>query len=1257
MADNPSQKRYWVLKDSKDEPRTNPDEPPRVDPDDPLRVNPDDAPLIVTMVNANSGIQPEDIVYFWRQEDSSYFYAWGTFLYTSNVDRFRADRGLRKTIRWTIQAHRIPQPIMRQEVEEAHALRALLSLNDPEIDLFEIDKTEAAALNQLIRDHGVFAPDDPIPSPADEPETPDDDQPTNITVDSILERSAPELSILTREILKLAGQFANQREKQRDRVTTSCLLFAAVELGQLAEGAQPDTASQYLFQWLRRDRASQYEPAFEKFINPRNPQRPVGVALLTMRAARVCQLAERVAAFVRADIVTEDREKINARDLVGALLITMATDKESGAGTRLRRVDINLDELRKDYLDQYLSSDKNPDDDLERWQKILIELQPVPELPTELPIPEIKPQLPPIDADTPSLVDHLNIGPEVRGFANIIAARDVKTPLSIGLFGDWGSGKSTFMEQLQRAVEKIATEVREKPAEQKSVFLGNIVQIKFNAWHYVEANLWASLVSHIFDNLSFSEQEEQQKAEKRKQLFLSKLSSTLEEQRKATLQAQEKQDEYQRAQNQLQEARRQEDSARVKLSQILSESIWPEVKRLITADPQAAGEIDKARRLLSQNDLTEEELRRELQASRNTVGRIQWRLQTMRDDPRRTVIIVGIALAAVLLPVGLGFLVSKLVGSQLLAQAITGVTPFITLLGGALAWLKSKRGAADAILNQLAQAERKLDEVLLTARTAHAANVQNLQQQVDIAESESNTATQRVKDLDKEKTDVLNALREMEPARVLENFVQERASSDDYRKLLGVVALIRRDFKKLSDMLREQDSRELRDSVAAILKQNQEQVAPGTAPPPLDVQLAAAAVSVAQQAKTEHTEATPAQETLAVTNTGATTGTSAAENHKDPEVIAFEQRVEETLQDYRIDRIVLYIDDLDRCPPKQVVDVLQAIHLLLAFELFVVVVGVDARWVRHALRKHYPEMLDEDPEEKQNGKKEGRWTRAATPRDYVEKIFQIPFWLKPMEPGDSEKLFKGLIPDQQLAPAPTEQNRDAQTTPARQPAKSDTALTESSTAEPSDKKEITEREIEQAKTIVSDSSVKVQPGQSKGEDANVHEADEFDLSPASLLLDVNERNLMIALGTVIGKSPRTVKRFVNIYRIIKAGLGAQRLATFMGTSGRKAEYPAVLVLLSVAHGQPELTPIFFQALKLEHQNKTSLSLKAFLEKESVNPAVIDENLKETWDYLIRQLQTFCDKQKIDISLKTLNKWQPVIVRYTFQLGRLSSDIA
>lgn len=58
----------------------------------------------------------------------------------------------------------------------------------------------------------------------------------------------------------------------------------------------------------------------------------------------------------------------------------------------------------------------------------------------------------------------------------------------------------------------------------------------------------------------------------------------------------------------------------------------------------------------------------------------------------------------------------------------------------------------------------------------------------------------------------------------------------------------------------------------------------------------------------------------------------------------------------KIERIVLYIDDLDRCPAAKVVDVLQAVHLLLAYPLFVVVVGVDSRWLLQSLSAHYTEL-------------------------------------------------------------------------------------------------------------------------------------------------------------------------------------------------------------------------------------------------------------------------------------------------------------
>jgi hypothetical protein len=102
----------------------------------------------------------------------------------------------------------------------------------------------------------------------------------------------------------------------------------------------------------------------------------------------------------------------------------------------------------------------------------------------------------------------------------------------------------------------------------------------------------------------------------------------------------------------------------------------------------------------------------------------------------------------------------------------------------------------------------------------------------------------------------------------------------------------------------------------------------------------------------------------------------------------------------RVDRIVLYIDDLDRCPPDRVVEVLRAIQLLLAFPLFVVVVGVDARWVKRALNVRYKDQL--------RPLRDGGWD-GATPQDYIEKIFQIPFWLEPMSPTSTRRYLGGLL--------------------------------------------------------------------------------------------------------------------------------------------------------------------------------------------------------------------------------------------------------
>ncbi len=100
-----------------------------------------------------------------------------------------------------------------------------------------------------------------------------------------------------------------------------------------------------------------------------------------------------------------------------------------------------------------------------------------------------------IDRLTGQSVDQLDIGKDVQAFARVIAARSFKPPLAIALFGKWGSGKSFFMRLLQQKIVDLSAR------NPRNGYCEGVVHIRFNAWSYLDANLWASLMSRIFEGL------------------------------------------------------------------------------------------------------------------------------------------------------------------------------------------------------------------------------------------------------------------------------------------------------------------------------------------------------------------------------------------------------------------------------------------------------------------------------------------------------------------------------------------------------------------------------------------------------------------------------------------------------------------------------------------------------------------------------------------------------------------------------------
>ena len=80
--------------------------------------------------------------------------------------------------------------------------------------------------------------------------------------------------------------------------------------------------------------------------------------------------------------------------------------------------------------------------------------------------------------------------------AELIAYKDNKTPLVIGIYGPWGSGKTTLMQTVSSHLRKINDEYKDK------VHFRNIKTVWFQAWKYKEEEeILAALIEEIFKTM------------------------------------------------------------------------------------------------------------------------------------------------------------------------------------------------------------------------------------------------------------------------------------------------------------------------------------------------------------------------------------------------------------------------------------------------------------------------------------------------------------------------------------------------------------------------------------------------------------------------------------------------------------------------------------------------------------------------------------------------------------------------------------
>ncbi len=722
----------------------------------------------------------------------------------------------------------------------------------------------------------------------------------------------------------------------------------------------------------------------------------------------------------RADPGTTATHRIWGRDLITAALL--ADDPSLASALDARGA--GLDDLRDRWFRFVSASNESrtPEQWRAWWRFAGVDLP--------------RPAPTGIATETDEGVDRLGVSDEASAFARLIMDTAVTPPLSIGLLGDWGSGKSFFMQQVRKQIATL------RDAASPGL-CRNVVEIEFNAWHAADANLWASLVTHIFDRI------------------------------------------WEQVRNE--PARGDREKARAELHERINQARGAlheaEVQVSLARDALAAAEIDlEARRkqlawsgrvqAITKTALNDYLMQLGFRRTLETIVDVEHAAQAMRESSNR-LRLAGSALLErpvhnIGLPVGMVVSLAALVW---FGAEMAGANRLLTELAQ---WLSASIGTLAALVLPLQLATRKVSgfaAALERVRTEYDAATSGKQstltagQQAELegARREFASAEASVQAARDRLAQLLERQSAEDPRRRLGSFLEERVQSSTYRSQQGIISLVHKDFSELAGLMRE-----LRASA---------------------------------------TSSTP------------TTGPASA-------IRPF-------------DRIVLYVDDLDRCQPAQVVAMLEAVHLLLALDLFVVVVAVDSRWLTRSLEVHYAALF---------GTRDGE-LRRTTPQNYLEKIFQITYALRPMDP----KRFGDYVAALANAGEATVERETEAVTP--QPATTPPLAAQRQPAATGPGGDTFE-----AKGVVRDTA-----GSTTGDPGPAHAAPRRVLPRAPVRIDATERKYIEGLVALL-PTPRIAKRLVNVYRLIKANKDAEAQAA----ARAGGEDRVTLLMLAVLFGRPNV---------------------------------------------------------------------------------------
>lgn len=723
-----------------------------------------------------------------------------------------------------------------------------------------------------------------------------------------------------------------------------------------------------------------------------------------------------------------------------------------------------------------------------------------------------------------TVTDRLGVAEEARVFARLLASRSTRLPLAVGLFGRWGSGKSFFMKLIEQEMKELA---RAPGAD--GPFYTKVAHIHFNAWHYLDSNLWASLALRIFDGVA---EELADKPQERDGAALAiarerrSLTERIASNRRLKAEAEEAitaaQDARAQAERAILEAEEQRRQAATEFSLERIKAIaGPDWAKELKAVMAATGIAEPAHL-----DSLEKALAKASQTATGFQKLLPGTLLRLHAWVRYPLLV---ALAMAVATVMERWPDIRAQVQAHLHLSLEPITTAVASLAGLASWVSHRLDKARQVPERVA----RLLERLRAARQVAAASEATPDKASAVARLDQKIESLRrqIDETDREIASAATRLQQVNAGVLVYDFLRERSGDRTYLDGTGVVSTLRNDLEQLEDQLRELNKEK-----------------------------------------------------------GA-----------------------------RVQRIVLYIDDLDRCEPRQVVDVLQAVHLLLAFELFAVVVAVDPRWLERSLYDRYLPDHDELTEDE-------RRASEFSPQNYLEKIFQVPYRIPFMDDQGFGQLITFLAETQ----GPREEPVGAPAEAARHPADAPTPAAE----EPGG-----DEPAEQPSPVLAE-------GEGTAPQDEVSPAPLPPAGPLPMLaLERHEVQTMGRLQAFI-PTPRAAKRLVNVYALIRAQMEvADQPALARLVDPQKKDGPALLLMLAMDIGFARASATLRRALEVSPDDTTAIELVTLCQERcrAVGGSLVDE-FRRLKDALVDLQEAGQDLPRAG----AMKPWLTHVARFSFQ---------